>query len=119
MDKLDNLTIGELKEILEFAGGKKESAKPHPMLGKRVVVRTYSAGVHIGTLKEANGHECMLVDSLRLYNWSGALSLSKVASHGIEGGRTQKTGDVYLTNAIEYIPTTEKAEKTYVEFIEE
>jgi len=116
-EAINKLTLGEIKELIAMFG--ENQTNNNPMLGKRVVVRTYSAGVHIGTLKEANGHECHLVDSMRLWEWSGALSLSKVASHGITGGPLQRTGDVYLTNAIEYIPTTEKAEETYVKFIEE
>ena len=47
------------------------------------------------------------------------MSLSAVANNGITGGRLNETGEVYLTNAIEFIPTTEAAEKTYVKFIED
>lgn len=95
----------------------------HPMLGKRCLVRTYSAGVHIGKvvfINPNNAMECKLIDALRLWKWDGGgLSLSAVANNGIKGGRLNKTGEVFLTNAIEYIPTTEKAERTYVKFIED
>ena len=94
----------------------------HPMLGRRCLVRTYSAGVHIGTIdyiNPQNGMELRIKDALRLWKWEGGgLSLSVVASSGIKGGRLNKTGEVYLTNAIEIIPTTETAEATYVRFIE-
>lgn len=93
------------------------------MLGKRCLVRTYSAGVHIGVvtwINPENAMECQLEDSLRLWKWEGGgLSLSAIANNGIKGGRLNKTGEVMLTNAIEYIPTTENAEKTYVNFIED
>lgn len=57
---------------------------------------------------------------MRLWEWSdGGLSLSAVANNGINGGRLNKTGEIFLTNAIEYIPTTEKAEKSYAKFIED
>ena len=46
------------------------------------------------------------------------MSLSAVANNGIKGGRLNKTGDVFLTNAIEYIPTSSDAELSYVKFIE-
>jgi hypothetical protein len=45
--------------------------------------------------------------------------LSAVANKGIKGGRLNKTGEVYLTNVIEIIPTTVKAGKTFVKFIED
>lgn len=95
----------------------------HPMLGRRCLIRTYSAGVHIGDvvwINPENSMEVKLENALRLWEWeNGGLSLSAVANNGIKGGRLNETGEVYLTNAIEYIPTTEEAEKTYVKFIED
>lgn len=94
--------------------------KKHPMLGKRCLIRTYSAGVHIGDVVYADGMEVKLDNALRLWKWTdGGLSLSAVANNGIKGGRLNKTGEVYLTNAIEFIPTTPAAEETYVKFIED
>lgn len=100
-----------------------ETSETHPMLGKRCLVRTYSAGVHIGDVvyvNPQNSMECKLKNALRLWKWEGGgLSLSAVANNGIKGGRLNRTGEVYLTNAIEYIPTTAKAEKTYAKFVED
>lgn len=95
----------------------------HPMLGKRCVIRTYSAGVHIGTVvyvNPQNSMEVKLKDALRLWKWTdGGLSLSAVANNGIKGGRLNRTGEVYLTNAIEYIPTTAEAETSFLKFVED
>ena len=92
----------------------------NPFIGKRVIVRTYSAGVHIGRLVSADGMECHLTEALRLWKWTGGgLSLSAVASNGIKGGRLNKTPEVMLTNCIEFIPTTEAAEATFARFIED
>lgn len=95
----------------------------HPMLGQRCLVRTYSAGVHIGNvvwINPENAMECKLENALRLWRWSGGgLSLSAVANNGIVDGRLNKTGEIMLTNAIEYIPTTKGAEATYEKFIED
>lgn len=94
--------------------------KSHQMLGKRCLVRTYSAGVHIGDVVYADGMEVKLENALRLWKWEGGgLSLSAVANNGIKGGRLNKTGEVYLTNVIEFIPTTADAEITYAKFIED
>ena len=116
---IDNLTFGEIKEIMSIFAHNDTKKIKHPMVGRRVLVRTYSAGVHIGDLEEVNGCECLLKNSIRLWKWSGGgLSLSAVANNGIKDGRLNKTGDVYLTNAIEFIPTTEEAEKSFVKYIE-
>lgn len=90
------------------------------LIGQRVLVRTYSAGVHIGTLVSADGMECHLTDALRLWQWKdGGLSLSAVATKGIKGGRLNRTPQVVLTNCIEFIPTTAAAEESFVKFIED
>ncbi len=92
----------------------------NPFIGKRVLVRTYSAGVHIGTLVSGDGMECHLTEALRLWKWSGGgLSLSAVAENGIKGGRLNRTREVMLTNCIEFIPTSERAEASFVKFIED
>jgi len=117
---IDDLTYGELKIISALVNGNVSTTKTeHPMIGKRCLIRTYSAGVHIGDVVYANEMEVRLENALRLWKWEGGgLSLSSVANIGIKGGRLNKTGEVYLTNAIEFIPTTKEAEKTYVKFIE-
>lgn len=118
---LDDLTlkqIKELKHILERSELKSDCF--HPMIGRRCLVRTYSAGVHIGDVISIKEMECHLKNSLRLWKWEGGgLSLSAVANNGIKGGRLNETGEVYLTNCIEFIPTTLEAEKTYAKFIED
>lgn len=122
---IDELTIKEAREIASIFNCVSTPSKQwsHPLIGKRVLVRTYSAGVHIGTLVSVNpdnAMECELHDALRLWKWTGGgLSLSAVANNGIKGGRLNRTGTVVLTNAIEYIPTTQEAENTYVKFIED
>jgi hypothetical protein len=123
---LDELTLGELKQLQSLLSTQTVSVaiktQQHPMLGKRCLLRTYSAGVHIGDIvyiNPENSMEVKLENALRLWKWEGGgLSLSAVANNGIKGGRLNKTGEVYLTNVIEIIPTTEKAEKTYVDYIE-
>jgi hypothetical protein len=128
---INELTLGQLKEIqgmLLLTGSVIGEVKPtvkemHPMLGKRVLVRTYSAGVHIGNVawvNPENSMEVKLENALRLWKWEGGgLSLSAVANNGINGGRLNKTGEVLLTNVIEFIPTTEAAEATFIKFMED
>jgi hypothetical protein len=118
---IDDLTIGEAKKLAAMFGTEPViQPKGHPMLGRRCLIRTYSAGVHIGDVSFVDGMEVKLENALRLWKWeNGGLSLSAVAANGIKGGRLNHTGEVYLTNVIEFIPTTPEAEATYVKFIED
>ena len=96
------------------------STSKNPYIGMRVLVRTFSAGVHIGTLVSANGGECELKDALRLWKWEeGGLSLSAIATNGVVKARLNKTPKIYLTNAIEYIPITSKADESFAKWIED
>ena len=117
---INKLILEEIKQLNSLLSVSENKKSPHPMLGKRCLIRTYSAGVHIGDVVFADGMEVKLENALRLWKWEGGgLSLSAVANNGIRGGRLNKTGDVYLTNVIEFIPTTKEAEKTYVKYIED
>ena len=53
------------------------------MLGKQVIVRTYSAGVHFGTLASRDGKEVILTNARRIWYWEGAFTLSAIAISGV------------------------------------
>jgi hypothetical protein len=118
---IEDLTIKQARELAALFGGVTANQSPaNPFIGKRVLIRTYSAGVHIGTLVSVNGMEAHLKDALRLWKWEGGgLSLSAVATNGIKGGRLNKTPEVFLTNVIEIIPTSSAAEETFIKYIED
>ena len=121
---IDDLTLKQIKEIQRLLISTSNIRNnDHPMIGKRCLIRTYSAGVHIGDISwinPDNSMEIKLSNSLRLWRWEdGGLSLSAIANAGIKNGRLNKTGEVFLTNVIEMIPTTIKAEDSYVKFIED
>ena len=81
------------------------------MIGKKVIVRTHSAGVHFGTLAAKDGKEVVLRGARRIWYWEGAFTLSAVAVSGV--GRGSKlsvlTQEILLTEAIEIIPCSEAA----------
>ena len=81
-----------------------------------VIVRTYSAGVFAGYLKLREGKEVELVNARRLWYWDGAASLSQLAMEGVSKPQNCKfpceVNEIILTEAIEVIPCTEKAEKS-------
>lgn len=78
-----------------------------------VCIRTYSAGVHCGYLKERNGKEVVLVNARRIWRWAGAFTLSELATKGVTKPSECKFScvvpSIYLTEAIEIIPMTEEA----------
>ena len=122
----DKEIISVLNElgILNNETGNKNTPAKHPMMGKYCVVRTYSAGVHIGRvdwINPQNSMEVKLTEALRLWKWEGGgLSLSAVANNGIKGGRLNYTGEVFLTNVIEMIPVnSEEAKASFKKFIED
>jgi hypothetical protein len=80
---------------------------------KYVVVRTFSAGVHVGELQQQNGKEVVLANARRIWSWKGANSLSEIAVHGVgPGSRVSDTVDeIMLTEAIEIITCTAESEK--------
>lgn len=79
------------------------------------IVRTYSAGVHAGYVKQQNGKEVTLVNARRLWKWAGAFTLSEMAVSGVSKPSECKFAtavpEIILTEAIEIIPCTEKAKE--------
>jgi hypothetical protein len=84
------------------------------MIGRHIICRTYSAGVFAGVLKSREGKEVVLTDARRIWYWDGAASLSQLALDGTSKPQNCKfpapVAEVLLTEAIEIIPTTEKAQ---------
>ena len=75
--------------------------------GAFVLIRTFSAGVHFGTLISREGQEVHLSNARRLWSWNGALSLSEVASKGIKLAESKVSvpvDEIILTQAVEIIP---------------
>lgn len=86
------------------------------LVGTHCVVRTYSAGVHLGVVASHDGKAVVLNDARRLWKWNGAFTLSEVATKGVakNGSRIAVALPViHLTEAIELIPTTEEARASF------
>ncbi len=80
-------------------------------MSKYCVVRTYSAGVHVGTLEMQNGKEVQLTNARRIWYWKGANTLHEIALHGVgPGSKVSETVPVIsLTEATEIIPCSAEA----------
>jgi len=80
--------------------------------GRFVVVRTYSAGVHVGTLVSHSGLDVVLADARRLWRWQGAHTLHEVALRGVAEAYTrlsEPVARIALTEAVEVIDATAEA----------
>ena len=86
------------------------------LIGKRVIIRAYGAGVFFGTLNEVENDTVELVKARRLWYWDGAASLSQLALEGttVPGNCkfTVTVDSIVINKVIEIIPVTETAEKS-------
>lgn len=80
-----------------------------------VLIRTYSAGVHVGHLANRQGKEVKLFNSRRLWYWDGAATLSQLALEGVKKPMNCKFSvvlpEIELTEAIEIIQVTPEAQE--------
>ena len=110
--KLDDLTIGEAKQLAQLFSQTQQSSTQQSlnnMIGKKVIVRTYSAGVHYGLLVEKSGNEVIIESARRLWFWKAkeGISLSAVATHGLhkDSKICEPLNSLWL-EAIEIIPVS-------------
>ena len=113
---IDNLTFGEIKQIAAMFSNQSALAASqglNAMVGKKCIVRTYSAGVWFGTVSEKSGDEVIVTKARRMWRWWAAesISLSAVAIHGIKQSDSEIAAPVESVwlQAIELIPATDKA----------
>lgn len=112
---LDEMTLSQISQMVETLQAKADakssgSGIDYP-LGAQVVVRTFSAGVHIGRLAQVEGTTVLLKGARRLWSWQGAFTLNEVAQSGVaKGSRISATvPQIVLTQAIEIIPASLEA----------
>ena len=110
MSKPETITIDDVEYVR-----KDKANQPAKMVEGMtcVIVRTFSAGVFAGFLKERHGKEVTLLNSRRLWYWSGAASLSQLAVDGVSKPEECKfpafVPETTLTEAIEIILLSQKA----------
>lgn len=107
---INELTIGQAKELANLFGSQQTSASLHGMIGKKCVIRTHSAGVWFGEIEQKAGNEVIVKNARRLWQWwaANSISLSGVAVYGIRQDKSKITPvveSVWL-EAIELIPCT-------------
>jgi hypothetical protein len=71
-----------------------------------VLIRTYSAGVHVGELVSRDGKEVTLKDAHRVWRWRGANTLHELSQKGADSAWSrisERVPSVVLTEAIEVL----------------
>ena len=113
---VDSLTIGQFKQLQALFNTVQQDQKDaglSDMIGKKVIVRTYSAGVWFGLLEKKAGNEVIIGNARRLWEWKAAksISLSGVAVHGVDesGCRFAPPVERVWLEAIELIPASDIA----------
>ena len=112
---IDSFTLGELKTIAAIV-----KTAQHPFVGKYVIARCYSAGVHAGFVKHVDGEQVILTDSRRLWSWKAkdGIALSGVAQTGVQSGCKIDVinPEIYLTGVCELIPCSAAAQESIHDF---
>lgn len=86
------------------------------LIGKKVIIRAYGAGVFYGTLNEVDGDTVELTHARRLWYWDGAASLSQLAAEGTTAPENCKftvtVCSIVILKVIEIIPATHEAQES-------
>ena len=85
-------------------------------MSKMKIVRCKGSGVWAGEVKSKDGDTAVLKDAIRLWQWSGAASLSELAKSGTKRPYDCKfcvtVDEVEVFNILEILSVTEEAEKS-------
>lgn len=91
-------------------------------INKKVIARSYDAGVFYGVLAEFDGNVARLTNVRQLWYWSGAASLLQLASEGVKNPSdckfTVTVSEIVISRVCEILPTTEIAQQI-IEGVEE
>ena len=118
---IDNLTLGQIKQIQALLGNTNTPSTQSPdgintMIGKKVIIRTYSAGVWFGELEQKSGNEVIITNARRMWKWwaKEGISLSACALYGVkhDDSKIIEAVEAVWLEAIEIIPCTDKAIKS-------
>jgi len=70
------------------------------LINKKVLVRSYDAGVYFGTLIKVEGDTCRLEKVRNIWHWTGAYCLSDIATKGITGDRVSCVVESIVLNRV-------------------
>ena len=118
MGKLDDLTIGEAKQLAQMFGKQKSECSLNQMVGEKCIIRTYAAGVWFGEIEQKEKDEVIVKNARRIWYWKAkkSISLSAVAQYGLDDSSkvAPSVPSIWL-QAIELIPVSNTALKSIEE----
>lgn len=82
------------------------------MIGKFVLVRCYSAGVHCGIVTKIDGQNVELKDARNIWRWRGANTLNELSQQGASKDYTrisEPVPSIILSEACTIIPCSDAA----------
>jgi hypothetical protein len=112
---LDNLTIGEAKQLAAMFSGQAAPPARTPGNGRPVIVRSRDAGVQFGYLDSYEGSTVHLKNARQMWSWTAAEggTLLDCATHGVKGGKFSTVCPaVTVIGACAIIDCTDKAVET-------
>ena len=88
---------------------RKDQVAEQKKTGNEVIIRTYSAGVHIGEIESSDNTTVVLINARRLWCWKGAFTLNAVATEGVDrrNSRISKPVPKIKLQWIEILPVVE------------
>lgn len=112
--KLNDLTIGQAKELAALFGAQKDGGPFTPHIGKWCIIRTYASGVFFGRVMAQDGRMVEIETSRRLWSWkaSESISLSAVATVGVDPKSCRfpmAVPAMTVLDALEIIPASAQA----------
>ena len=113
---IDTLTIREAKQLVSMFENNQNINTLNSMIGEKVIIRTYSAGVWFGILSQKLRDEVILTSARRMYEWwaKESISLSAVSIYGVKHNDSkiiEAVDEVWL-QAIEILPCSAAAIKS-------
>jgi len=104
-----------LKALIDDKTESLNASEENYFIGKKVIVRTYTAGVFFGEIIEKKGEEVILKNARRLFYWktiNNGISLSEVANEGLhKDSKVCAATSKHWMIAIELIECSAKAIK--------
>ena len=112
------MNIDDLVKIAGLLGAgetKQATGSLDEMVGKKAIIRTYSAGVWFGKIDKKSGKEVILTDARRInyFKTIKGISLSSIANHGVHSdSRIAEPVQSIWLEAIELIPCNNNSIKS-------
>lgn len=116
---IKDLTLRDLEKLKSLINQESDDFD-NEMIGEKVIIRTYSAGVHYGTLYKKKGTEVYLKNARRMHRFKAkkSIALSGVAKYGLDlSASIRICGELPLIhlNSIEIIPVSDACIKSFEE----